>query len=128
MGLRSVVAVIAFLLSALPASGQALPMPFVGPSGEKKAGQYIWVWHSAKLEVDRSSKIIQAGCPVGYVVLSGGYHIAIDSGGPVITASNPNQALDGWTVEVSPTYRSAASTEVRQIATVTVWATCAPAK
>lgn len=128
MGLRSVVAGIAFLLAALPANGQAPPMPFVGSSGEKKAGQYVWVWHAAKLEVDRSSKTIQAGCPAGYVVLGGGYHVAIESGGPAITASSPNQALHGWTVEISPGYTSTASTEVRQIATVTVWATCAPPK
>lgn len=128
MKLRSVVAVSTFLLSALPARGQALPMPFVGPSGERKVGQYVWAWHSAKLEVDRSGKTIQADCPAGYVVLSGGYHVAIDSGGPAITASNPNQALNGWTVEVSPTDAPTSSTELRSIATVTVWATCAPAK
>jgi hypothetical protein len=88
---------------------------FVGASGEKKVGQYIWVWRTEKVPKFHES-LIEADCPVGYAVTGGGYYQKLSGG---VFESRPNGAFDGWIVEAGAGY-SAANT-------VTAYAGCAPA-
>jgi hypothetical protein len=105
---------------ALPVDARVFAQPrFVGPDGQKKLGDYVWVWRSAKI-ASGSQRVIDADCPSGYAVLGGGYEVSL-SVGVFIYYSKPNNDLDGWTFSVG---NSSSNPPV----TVTVYASCAPAK
>jgi hypothetical protein len=99
-----VVAFAALALLASPASAQVLrPGFFIGPMGEKKIGDYVWVWRTEKLKVNEKAQI-EAPCPTGYVVLGGGYQGvsgASPYGPDYVTASRPSETFDGWILEAS---------------------------
>ena len=90
-------------------------------NGQKKVGQYVWVWRSKKLAVDQSAHV-EAPCPTGYVVLGGGYKIATSKGyyGRPTASSRPSETFDGWVVDTEG--------GAYQKVTVTVYGACAPAK
>lgn len=70
MKARWIAALTAVLLLVAPASGQILRPGLVAPMGEKKVGQYVWVWRSERLRIRQRAEI-EAPCPTGYVVLGG---------------------------------------------------------
>jgi hypothetical protein len=103
------------------AGGQVLRPAFLGQTGEKKVGQYVWVWRSKKIQVDKSAEI-EATCPTDYVVLGGGYKIAANGGyyGHPTASSRPSETFDGWVVDTDG--------GAYAIVTVTVYGSCAPEK
>ena len=70
----AVISTLAILLwLTVPAMAQDLTL--VVPDGQKKIGSYVWVWHTARVtQTDLVNA--EADCPVGYVVLGGGYNHA----------------------------------------------------
>lgn len=111
---RTLLALVAVLIWASPAFAQTFAPPtFITPDGEKKLGQYIWVWHTQRLVKDRQVTV-QALCPAGYVVLGGGY---IGKGGFAEYGERPSQTFDAWDVLVTVDYSPAI---------VTAYASCAP--
>jgi len=117
---RCFIMFLAFAALALPVNARVFVQPrFVGADGEKKVGQYIWVWHAEKIP-SGGEKVIEADCPHGYAVLGSGYEVS-PSGGLFIFYSKPNNSLDGWTFSVG---NSTSNPPV----TMTVYASCAPAK
>jgi hypothetical protein len=114
---RCFIAFLAFAALALPVSAQVFAQPrFVGPDGQKKVGDYVWVWHSATISKD-SGREVEADCPVNYVVISGGY---TESRPFAVGATTPTQGFDGWVVDAFASYSGSN--------TVTVYAGCASAK
>jgi hypothetical protein len=90
---------------------------FFRPAGEKKVGEYIWVWRAEKIR-SGGQKVIEADCPHGYAVLGNGYQV--DPPDLIYTGySKPNGGFDGWTV-------SAGNSSSNPPVTVTVYASCAP--
>lgn len=116
--LRIVLVFVAFASVTLPASAEMFGRPLFGtPNGQKKVGQYVWVWASKKVQ-SGGSATIEADCPMNYVVLGGG------SKNPVFmfTSQNmPNASFDGWIMQVGNSTSNPPTT-------VTVYASCAPAK
>ena len=95
-------------------NGQPLRYDLVGSSGEKKVGQYVWVWRTATVKVGEGYKTIEADCPSNYAVTGGGFRLQ----GGFVNASKPNDAFDGWVIVASSTGTSHDTT----------YAGCAPAK
>lgn len=115
MILRSIVAVVLLSLVAQPARGQTfLGGVLIAPDGEKKIGQYVWVWHSATVG-SRSQGEVEADCPIGLVVLAGGYKLKAGS----VSSPRPNAAFDGWVINL---YGSGYG----KPGAITVYAACAP--
>lgn len=108
-------ALTALLLVASPTSGQMLRPSFVSPMGEKKVGQYVWVWRTEKIPVDHERQI-EVDCPIDYVVTGGGYR---ESNAFGVGETTPTPGFDGWVVEAFASYSGPN--------TVTVYAGCAPA-
>jgi hypothetical protein len=110
-----IVVFVALAFWALPAWSQGFTQPmYVTPDGQKKVGQYIWVWHTARISKSGQMEV-EADCPVGYVVLGGGY---FNKAG-IIQWPHPNEAFDGWVVNLVGSGYGPGS--------VTVYASCAPA-
>jgi hypothetical protein len=111
----------AYAPSASLAGGQVLRSAFLGQTGEKKVGQYVWVWRSKKIPVGGSAEI-EAPCPANYVVLGGGYKIAAKGGyyGRPTASSRPSETFDGWVVDTE-------GGELEML-TVTAYGACAPVK
>jgi hypothetical protein len=105
------------MLLASPAGAQTFTRPaFARSDGEKKVGQYVWVWRSGTISSSQGSEI-EADCPLNRVVLGGGY--ALKSGFLYeVVATRPNAAFDGWVLIAIPGYSAPA--------VVTVYAVCAP--
>jgi hypothetical protein len=82
---------------------------FASPTGQKKIGPYVWVWHTAKLD---KLTTIEADCPVNFAVMGGGFRGGISD----VHESFPNSALTGWVVSAYGGGRG------------TVYAGCAPVK
>lgn len=83
----------ALLLTVCPAHAQTLSQ-FLGPDGEKKFGQYVWVWHT---EIPPEKKVsVEARCPEGYVVLGGAYETTTGAVG--VISSHPSADFNGWVV------------------------------
>jgi hypothetical protein len=115
---RCFIMFLALAALALPVDARVFAQPrFVGPDGEKKVGQYIWVWHAEKLP-GGAQKVIEADCPHGYAVLGNGYQV--DPPDLIYTGySKPNGGFDGWIL-------SAGNSSSNPPLTVTVYASCAP--
>src|SRR5580704_19032732 len=95
MTLRFALALTALLLLGAPALGHVFRPSFFGPTGEKKVGQYVWVWHTVKVPAGRV-ETVEADCPIGDVVLGGGYR---ESDAYTIAHTTPNGRFDGWIVD-----------------------------
>lgn len=108
--------ILAFLgmINAFPAQAQTFGPSFIGPEGQKKIGQYVWVWTTRHIPKDHGV-FIEADCPIGYVVLSGGYGQTVTL---PVAESMPNAAFDSWVVEAFASYSGPNK--------VTVYASCAP--
>jgi hypothetical protein len=106
----------ALAVLALPVKAQVFAHPgFVGPDGQKKVGDYVWVWHTG--QVSKSGEMeVEADCPIGYVVTGGGY-LSKDR---LLFSPRPNAAFDGWVVTLEGSGYGPGR--------VTVYAGCAPAK
>jgi hypothetical protein len=108
---------LALVSAAVPVQGHVFTRPaFVAPDGQKRVGPYIWVWHSAKVPPSGNQEI-NADCPLNYVALGGGYAV---KGGFILFDNKPNAAFDGWVITGIGGYN--------QGATVTAYASCAPAQ
>jgi hypothetical protein len=106
---------------ALPAQGQVFARPaFVTPDGEKKIGQYVWVWRSKTIAIGKNAEI-EAPCPTDYVVLGGGFKTAANGSyyGLRTASSRPSETFDAWVVDTGGAGY--------EMVTVTVYAGCAPA-
>jgi hypothetical protein len=102
--------------NTLPVQAQVRIRPtFTTPDGEKKVGDYVWVWHTERI-AERHEEAVEADCPVGYAVTGGGYR---DTANDVLYGM-PNPGFDGWIVEAAARYS--------EPNTVTVYAGCAPGK
>ncbi|HVR45194.1 MAG TPA: hypothetical protein VMT95_00930 [Candidatus Binatia bacterium] len=88
----------------------------MSPTGHKRVGTYVWVWHTAK--VSGSIKSIEAYCPHQYFVTGGGYRAM----GAFVYGSTPDPAFDGWILLAYPQGSGPPSVSV------TVYAACTPAK
>jgi hypothetical protein len=117
---RCFIMFLAFAALALPVNARVFVQPrFVGADGEKKVGQYIWVWHAEKIP-SGGQRVVATDCPTNYAVLGGGYEVS-PSVAVFIYYSKPNSDLDGWTFSV-------ANSSSNPPVAVTVYASCAPAK
>ena len=93
-------AVIAAALAA-PAWGQS-PF-FTDPNNvalPPKTGQYVWVGSSEQLPANEA-RTVEADCPRGYVVISGGYTLLPQRPAPSVVATRPNGASNGWMVALA---------------------------
>ena len=115
MKARWIPVLLALMALAIPAQAQLAPPTFIGPDGQKKIGQYVWVWHAGRISKSGQMQV-EADCPVGYVVLGGGYN----SKAGIVRTPHPNQAFDGWVVNLVGSGYEPGS--------VTVYASCAPSQ
>ena len=115
--MKSLLILVALLeASTLPAQARLQTQPvFVIPDGEKKVGDYVWVWRTERI-AERHQEAIEADCPVNYAATGGGYR---DTANDVLY-SMPNAGFDGWVVEAAARYS--------EPNTVTVYVGCAPIK
>jgi hypothetical protein len=114
---RRFILFLALVALASPVDARVFMQPrFVGPDGQKKVGDYIWVWHSEKFSPSNTGEI-EADCPLAHVVIGGGYSV---KGAFSVGATTPNAAFDGWIITGLSGYNEGA--------TVTAYASCAPAK
>jgi hypothetical protein len=117
---RCFIMFLALCALALPVNAQVFTQPrFFRPAGEKKVGGYVWVWRSEKI-ASGGQRVVATDCPSDYAVLGGGYEVS-PSVGVFIFYSKPNNDLDGWTFSV-------ANSSSNPPVTVTIYASCAPAK
>lgn len=117
---RCFIMFLALAALALPVDARVFAQPrFVGPDGEKKVGEYVWVWRSEKI-ASGGQRVVATDCPTDYAVLGGGYDVS-PSVAVFTYYSKPNSDLDGWTFSV-------ANSSSNPPVTVTVYASCAPAK
>lgn len=82
----------------VPAWGQS-PF-FTDPNNVRlppKTGQYVWVGSSEQLHANEP-RTVEADCPRGYVVMSGGYTLLPQRSAPSVVATRPNGASNGWMV------------------------------
>jgi hypothetical protein len=114
---RCFIMFLALAALSLPVDAQVFAQPrFVGPDGQKKVGDYVWVWHSETISKS-SAREVEADCPIDYVVISGGY---TETRSFAVGATTPTKGFDGWVVDAFGSYSGSN--------TVTVYAACAPAK
>lgn len=115
MKARGIFVFVALAFLASPAWGQVFARPpFATPNGEKKIGQYVWVWRTEKIPVG-PNKQVEVDCPTGDVVTGGGYKPNTVS----VYESAPTPGFDGWMVYADTAYKGPN--------TVTVYAGCVPA-
>jgi hypothetical protein len=119
---RWIVLFAALALVALPVRGQVFTPQglMASPEGQRKEGNYVWVWRSEIVTPSKVSKIV-VSCPPGYVALSGGYEGVKNGyyGGFDLFANKPTTTFDGWLIV-------AGGTSPRGPTTMTVYATCVP--
>lgn len=78
-----------------PGQRHQVPTRTLGPAGQRKEGQYVWV--RQKFVIPPGIGVdVEAECPLGYVVIGGGYDV--ESGTLHVTATKPNLAFDRWIV------------------------------
>lgn len=115
MRLGWLAAIVAVL--AVPARGQS-PF-FTDPNNvalPPKTGQYLWIGTTERLAANEAGTV-EADCPRGYVVISGGYSLLPQGPSPTVIATRPNGRSNGWMVAV----------EAGPAASVSVYAGCAAA-
>lgn len=86
---------------APPARGQS-PF-FTDPNSvalPPKTRQYVWVETSEQVAA-HESRTVEADCPRGYVVVSGGYSLPPQGPAPTLVATRPNGKSNGWMVAVA---------------------------
>jgi hypothetical protein len=101
MRIRWLVACAIAAALALPARGQS-PL-FTSPNNvvlPPKTGQYVWVAASQKVAAGEPGSV-EADCPRGYVVISGGYSLLPQGSAPSVVATRPNGRSNGWTVALA---------------------------
>jgi hypothetical protein len=84
-----------------PARGQS-PL-FTSPNSvalPPKTGQYVWVAASQKFAADEAGSV-EADCPRGYVVISGGYSLLPQGPAATVVATRPNGRSNGWMVALA---------------------------
>jgi hypothetical protein len=115
--LRGLVAFVILAGLALPAAAQVSARPtFIGPDGEKQFGPYRWVWKSRGFRPARGPHEIKVSCPIGDVVLGGGYELKSDFD-IYISASRPGNMFEGWIVDIPQVLDGGTSR-------ITVYASC----
>jgi hypothetical protein len=101
MRIRWLVACAIAAALASPARGQS-PL-FTSPNNivlPPKTGQYVWVAASREFAASEAGSV-EADCPRGYVVISGGYSLLPQGPAPTVVATRPNGRSNGWMVALA---------------------------
>jgi hypothetical protein len=96
---------VVLVLMTLAGNGAAYSNPAATAlNGTKTIGHFIWVWHSETIAANQT-KQIEADCPKGRALISGGYSAAESGAELAISKTVPDSEFDGWLV--AATNRSA---------------------